>query len=184
MAYQRQGTLPYGATIEYQYASIGNSAGVNETPVTQRKVTHSDPNGTMVDTWSYTIPISGANGTSSILNPDGGTVKHYFYARYGGNGQFHGQTYKIVQPDGSEVDQIWGSQTAPAHPANLSIANPFVQTEIRSVASSGSPQKSAVKQFSYDLNGNLLQTQDYDWINFSQVVFGRHTNSIPARRFW
>jgi RHS repeat-associated protein len=120
------------------------------------------------ETWSYGI---GSAGTI-IINPDGGVTS-----------ESHGDTSRpavdtglvrsIERPDGSKTERIWALNPPPwlgSTPPTMSERNAFVKTEFNSVKDAGgSYAQTAIKDFVYDKNGNVLQVTEYDWVDYSLV---------------
>jgi RHS repeat-associated protein len=182
-------TLPSGATVQYVYTYDGqNSYSMSppSNPVASKSVNWCDETdlgrpvqpgtscssagGTLrTDTWTYSF---GAT-SSSVTGPDNGRTTRYFpsvaLVQSGLSagtllgGPNAGLVYETRAPDGSTVQQQWANAT-PAE-SSLPTGNPFVQYSIRWAAAGGSPSLAAVSAFQYDLNGNLTNEADNDFVS-------------------
>ena len=157
-----QVTLPYGALINYEYKDFqGIAASMNALPLARKTLTFDDgEHGTHVEEWVYDIPYPHENRPwATVTNPDDGVVTHRFRTLNLTLNQFRGRAVRIDQPDGSRIENIWADQGFDL--------NPYIKTEIRSVAASGAPTKAAVKEMVYDLNGNVRQVTEYPWLTYN-----------------
>ena len=48
--------------------------------------------------------------------------------------------------------------------------NPYVKTAIQSVAASNAPTKAFVTDYTYDKDGNIVGTSDYDWTSYTNII--------------
>jgi hypothetical protein len=119
--------------------------------------------------WTY----STAAASGSIVNPDGSSVTNYTgSSAYGSD---TGLIYKTVSSDSAMVEKIWGRNypeicagTSPCY--TNAQANPYVKTEFTSIKdSTGQYTQTAVKDFSYDKDGNVTQVTEFDWVPFSSI---------------
>jgi RHS repeat-associated protein len=131
----------------------------------------------ITETWSYSI-----NSTVTFITaPDGGitTESHGDTSRPTVD---TGLVHSIERPDGSKTERIWAMNPQPwlgSVPPTMSERNAFVKTEFNSVKDSGgSYDKTAIKDFVYDKNGNVLRVTEYDWIDYSLVP--RNPLGIPG----
>lgn len=176
-------TLPSGATTTYQYAR-DNVENIETTPILLNNVT--------TKTLSYRAEYDGLTGTSAplvseqwsynpghddfiatVTNPDGGVSTEYF-----STGLPYTKPYKTVSPDGAVVERIW-QENLPSGDSGSGIygSNPYVKTEYRSIKdANGVLSKTAIKDYSYDKNGNVTQTIEYDWVSYSSVTRGGSYN--------
>ena len=105
----------------------------------------------VTETWTYN------NGT--VTAPDGGQTRETY--------SNEGWLEKVERLDGtrvvSKVERKWATNP-PRGLDTISArrANPYVKTEFTTV--SGSPSKMAIKDFTYDKNGNVLRVDEYDWV--------------------
>jgi hypothetical protein len=181
-------TTPLGATASYSYALDGLITGSPETVLTnsikQKELTYDqqyDGSSTSVtDTWSYVFDRE--SGTTTMTGPDGG-VTHIFYN--GGEGilpaWFSDLTYRTEAPDGSVSEQLWDRNTPAGHPVSFYADNPYVKTEFRSIPNTSGTLQTAIKNYTYDKNGNLTKVEEYDWVPYASVPrsAGKPTG-IPA----
>ena len=150
-------TVPWGARATYSYLQ-DNTGRLSDTGYAQdNQVTgkvfaydvagQTDP---ATETWSY-------NG--GVTAPDGGRTAEIY--------SNEGWLWKVQRLEGSRVvervERIWATNS----PRGLDTissrrANPYVKTEFRTVV--GTSSKTAIKDFTYDKNGNLLELAEYDWV--------------------
>jgi hypothetical protein len=78
-----------------------------------------------------------------------------------------------VRPDGSIEENLWRINTPAGivEFSNQSIkVNPFIKAKFVTITNSlGQPVKTAVKDYSYDKNGNVTAVAEYDWIDYSSI---------------
>jgi RHS repeat-associated protein len=179
-------TLPTGAKSEYDYAEVGQGEEENTAEnILERFASSKDliyteqyDNQSVLrtDTWLYNVSKT-ANGMTS---PSGAVNSEYL-----SNNQYistwdNGMSYKSVNPDGSLVERIWaynlpysvsgGTPNVPGGFAGVGSANAYVKTEFTTVSdSSGNPSLTAIKDYKYDKNGNVLEIKEYDWVAYSSV---------------
>jgi RHS repeat-associated protein len=179
-------TLPSGASTTYQYAK-DNIENIETSIILTNNVT--------TKTLSYRAEYDGLTGTSAplvneqwvynpgsddfvatVTNPDGGVSTEYFSAGYP-----YSKPYKTVAPDGSVVERIWQENLPYGDPGSgVYGSNPYVKTEYRSIKDgNGTLSKTAIKDFTYDKNGNVTQTVEYDWVAYSSVTRGG-TYNLPT----
>jgi RHS repeat-associated protein len=189
-------TLPTGAIARYSY-EMDNKHGedwhvepkevLKDSPW-QKQLTYTDSydgvDTQRIDTWTYAIAY-GANDSvvsGQVTGPDGGQARENFFENTGSPSfDKSGLSYKSTRPDGSVVERTWLGNI-PYAGAGVTI-NPYVKTEFTSIPNaSGALAKTAIKDYSYDKNGNLTQAVEYDWVNYADVprdASGK-PNGIPA----
>lgn len=179
--------LPSGAEATYQYRNDGlddlSWANVLDNIATRKDLTYPrEYDGEAIpvtETWLYSD--SGRTFDPFIItSPDGGVVKEYqpwLSPRR--------LSLKTEHADGRVVERVWRENLAVAGGS----ANPYVKTEFTSLKDPlGNLVKTAVKDFSYDKNGNLTGLAEYDWVDYSAVPRdgqGRPTGvpgSAPLKR--
>jgi RHS repeat-associated protein len=198
-----QVTTPTGAVINYDYAwdgkhdftdSYSSEVGNEDANEIVRNVVESksvDHDNT-TDVWTYNISrvtnsrrIEGA----SITNPDGSTYDESYYPTdiaFQANSSTDGKgglAFESSQSNGVVVKRKWALLGGPiiATGSNNSYVgwNPVVDTEFTTYPGvNGSPAKMKATKFSYDFNGDLTQTIEYDWINLANVTYG--ADSVPT----
>src|SRR5262245_16826117 len=178
-------TLPSGATSSYQYSFEGagdipyehlSTQDVLRNSPTRKDLTYlleyDGGASQTTETWLYAISPQG--GSSSITEPDGGIVREDFTVP----GQYWaaGLVHKTTQADGSVIERLWQqnipSGMTPPPPSNgfHSGVNTYVKTEFRTVKDvAGNLAKTAIKDFTYDKNGNVTQVAEYDWVAYSSI---------------
>ena len=156
---------PQGAQFVYRYLQEGLEKTLStllDNPVRAKTITHdavTDLN------WTYAF----TNTTSQITNPDGGIVTNHFFNPDILTDWRRGLVWRVVGPRGSIRERVWAQNKAYGrHISSLGDPNnPFVQKEMVTVGNSaGVPTKTAISEFTYDKNGNLLSKVEYDWVNY------------------
>jgi RHS repeat-associated protein len=187
---------PSGAIYTYVYneycqglsssQNVPTTHLVDKCAVTQRSIQYED--GTL--TWNYGYnwdttywTMGGDNhiiqGSTSIENPDGGVTQHNYSSQAvegvspnWAHGNFRPVIYSIVGPDGSVRDRQYKSNYADCdYQCSIQSTgqNVYVSRELVSVADNSNPPvptKTAITDYNYDRNGNLLSKTEYDWVNY------------------
>jgi len=173
-------TLPSGAQASYKYTHDGNDFLAWHEPLenypTRKDLAYQreyDGSSTPVtETWLYSIqPLLGF----SIIQPDGGVL------REGHDNKGHSLTTE--KPDGTVIERIWRKNipVGNAIPDDTDV-NPFAKTEFTSIRnSSGALVKTAIKDYTYDKNGNVTQVAEYDWVDYGSIPrVGGYPTGIPG----
>ena len=160
-----QVTVPWGARATYSYIrdidpdDEDTSGRLSQADLAlNNQITRKDfvynvagQTNAVTETWTYN------NGT--VTAPDGGQTRETY--------SNEGWLEKVERLDGtrvvSKVERKWATNP-PRGLDTISAqrANPYVKTEFTTV--SGSPSKMAIKDFTYDKNGNVLRVAEYDWV--------------------
>jgi len=175
---------PTGSLFQYRYLFEGGVqdaltiSGAN--PIRERKVTHDG----MTDlVWTY-------NG-GVITNPDGSVTQYWAgplgsYLDTGVLGNFETPVvYRIDEPDGTVRKRVWSQNIVPGTVNRLPLVpvpvqNPWVRRETATIGdASGNPALTSVMDRMIDKNGNLLQTTEYDWVNYNPN--GPENGTVPRR---
>ncbi|HRI05068.1 MAG TPA: RHS repeat-associated core domain-containing protein [Pyrinomonadaceae bacterium] len=168
-------TLPSDAYTEYEYTTDNQTGAsvkahwlTNNRP-TQKEShydeTYDGSTASRTDTWTY----SGGT-TPTITGPDGGVTTQYFGTVQGFNPGTGDVLLKTVRPDGSITDSYYVANNPIAAGTYDGVANNFVKYEYNTIAdSSGSPSKTAIKEYSRDKNGNVTEVKEYDFVAYSSV---------------
>lgn len=182
-------TLPTGAQAQYQYQLDGkNGPGfgymwtdVLNNHVTRKSLTYQqqyDGSSTPVtETWNYDISI----GMATIVMPDGGVMT-----------QLGQPTNHTENADGSVSEKIWQANRPQGFPSSYAPdpatgidaydpqrVNQFVKTEFTSIRDAGGTlTKTAIKDYSYDKNGNVTVVREYDWVDYGSVP--RNGGGLPT----
>ena len=175
---------PTGATISYGYPlsaldpqdeynelfpneihlrtdQILSRAGSIDKKVLQYEEQYDGQTANVEQEWAYSIETTG----STVIGPDGGVSSQSFYDIVE-NEEKGGQVYKEVKSDGTIIERVWGNN----YPVGITYGtgyrtNPLVKVEVITVPDAlGSPALSMIKDHSYDMNGNLLSTAEFDWV--------------------
>lgn len=183
-------TLPTGAQSAYSYKLDGLTTIDPEVVLTNsinsKRLTYQqeyDGSSTPVtDAWTYAFDPDF--DLAQMTGPDGGTTKVFHYAVSGLTGVwFQNLTYKTERPDGSVSENLWNRNTPFGHPTSFYADNPYVKTEFVSIPNAtGTLTQTAIKDYTYDKNGNVTQVAEYDWVQYASVprdAAGRPTG-VPA----
>lgn len=173
--------LPSGAQAQYAYTEFTSSVPQTSSPplisVNQKTLSYTATNDGATSQVSEVTKYSFQSNMSIITDPTGFATVSYF----NGTGMSSSQSsliYQVVRPDNSRIERLWYNNT-PYGTSGYDMGNPYVELEIRSVTdASGNPTRSAATTYSYDKNGNLLQTTEYDWGTYSNIPrdsYGRIT---------
>ena len=175
---------PTGSLFQYRYQFEGGMqdaltiGGANS--VRERKVTH---DGITDLIWTY-------NG-GVITNPDGSVTRYWAgplgsYRDSGVLGSFATPVvYRIDEPDGTVRKRVWSQNVVPGTVNQfplvpVPVQNPWIRRETSTVGdASGNPALTSVMDRMIDKNGNLLQTTEYDWVNYNPN--GPETGGVPRR---
>ncbi len=172
-------TLPTGAVIDYEYDLDGvtGTFGLEDfdrifnNHVKIKTLTYdSEYDGTstpVVETWGYAIRDLGYN-YSTITNPNGSWTKVHFIP----DGAMAGTITAQESSDGSIVENMWVKNP----PVDCGIYcwiyqyNPYMKTTFTSIKdAAGNYTLTAIKDFTYDKNGNVTEVREYDWVAYSSV---------------
>lgn len=186
-------TMPSGAKIQYTYTPYATGTlalGVDQIlarSVQSKTVTYnSEYDGVVTpvsDTWTYDI----TTGFSSLAAPDGGiTLQAYGDTSY--QHRLNGVVTMITGPDGTKVERLiaWNYPTGANQSANV---NQYLKTEFRTVTdAAGNLSLTAIKDFSYDKNGNPTRIAEYDFVPYASLpkdqqgaITGFPANLTPTR---
>ena len=188
--------MPWGASAAYGYALDYGSNDEDEvlsTPdpiarntVRTKTVTYTSDGSAVTENWAYNI---SPNNSAVMTVPGGGKTREMYNTA--------GLLVKVEQCeessspvgathcDGSSVtrtvERIWGNNTLDvAADAQPQRPNPYVQNEFTTVT--GTTDKTAIKSYSYDSNGNLKEVDEYAWVDSGIVPrFNGVATGIPQR---
>ncbi len=160
----------------YGYASVYD---VQHNPISQKSLKYlnqhdnptsfDNPANYITEIWSYNIPTTEYGGSSTITSPDGSIVTESFYPPSGPNPWQGGLIYKSERPDGTVVERLSQPNT-PQSPYLVVDINPYTKTEFVSIKNAaGTLVKTAITDYNYDKNGNLMQRAEYDFVDYASV---------------
>ncbi|HEU4932648.1 MAG TPA: HNH/ENDO VII family nuclease [Pyrinomonadaceae bacterium] len=180
-------TLPSGASASYRYAQDSTLRPsvrfVLDNQVTRKTLTYqAEYDGTstpVTEIWGY--GVTGLHTSSTITGPDGG-VTQFFFKDTTLAAPTAGQVYKEIYPNGEVLERNWQANQPPAAIASsgsgATFMNYFVKTEFRSIPdAAGNLAWTAIKDYSYDKNGNVTRVAEYDWVPYTSYV---NAGGIPA----
>ena len=151
-------TVPWGARASYSYLQdnkgrLSDTGFALDNTITGKEFVYNVAGqaNAVTESWGY--------GIGAVTKPDGGrTVENY---------SNEGWLVKAEQREGTRVarrvERIWKVNT-PRGMDSISArrANPYVKTEFTTLV--GISSKTAIKDYTYDKNGNLLRVAEYDWV--------------------
>ncbi|HEY0324117.1 MAG TPA: RHS repeat-associated core domain-containing protein [Pyrinomonadaceae bacterium] len=165
-------TLPSGASAAYSYKLDGQTGtaihvkDIIDNSPTQKTLTYlQEYDGASVqatEAWTYSIPDNEEGGTSIITGPDGAITRESFDGGVG-------SVYKSVRPDGTVIERQW-LNNLPYGTIGSQVQNLYVKSELISITdANGNLVKTAVKDYLYDKNGNLLRVRESNWREYSSL---------------
>ena len=179
-------TLPSGAEVTYEYGTTsftGMAVDVLRNYVSKKQVhyqaEYDGASTPVVETWEYSL----TEMESVTTGPDQGVTHEYFFQTNVDTWN-SGLVYKSERPDGSTIERVWQQNIPFGYGTSLPKANPYVKTEFTSIKNAGGTNVSTgIESYVFDKNGNVTQTSEYDWVNYSSVPRGgdgKPTGVIPG----
>ncbi|MEQ1922405.1 MAG: RHS repeat-associated core domain-containing protein [Pyrinomonadaceae bacterium] len=188
--------LPSGATVSYEYTLDGEDGpeSFDETknilknyPTLKTHAYDLEYDGSISstsDTWTYSMSNTG----SSVTAPDGSVTTETF-----GNTEpsistgyldwNSGLSLVSVGPNGTKTENLW-ERNRPVACTHGSLCsgtgqiNPYVKTSFTSIKNAaGTYTLTAIKDFTYDKNGNVTEVKEYDWVPYGDVP---RTSGLPT----
>lgn len=128
----------------------------------------------ITEQWNYQIGRSN----STITGPNGGITKFGYSDIYEGES---GLVAYIENPDGSFTKKQY-IQNSGSISAMWNLAwEQLVNAEYTTLTdASGNPTDTAVKAYKYDVNGNVIQITEYDWVAYSSLSYQNGQLILPA----
>ena len=169
-------TLPSQAKAEYAYSSIigGTPQLLLSSGVLTRTLTYQKE----YDGSSVTETEVTKYGPNAVTAPDGGRRSENAPA----SSNFPGYNCITHNPDGSISEKIWANNVATM--VGGTYTNAYVKTEFTSIPdANGNPVQTAIKDYDYDKNGNVLEVREYDWVPYSTIprlTSGSPPTGLPA----
>lgn len=181
-------TLPSGARADYSYSLDANNPSmeafeVTNSTVTGRVLTYDIEydGGTQEVTESTSYGIAPGSCCGSVQSPDGATRQEVSLW----TGQLKGHAYRTNHTGGSVEERIW-INLRPMGGTFYQKIEPFVKTEFTTLPDAdGDPSLTAIRDFEYDQNGNVLEIKEYDWVAYSSVprtTVGPFSETLPFPR--
>ena len=181
--------LPTGAESSFVFDQVGQggyetlASDVLARSVSNKELAYDEVyEGTTsqrVDPWLYSI----SKWVSTITIPSGAVSSEYLF--YNSNGSYwdSGMSYRSTGPNGGITERLWAynlpfAMSGSIPPASggwsgVGSANSYVKAEFSTLPdasgniSSSSP--TAIKEFKFDKNGNVLEVLEYDWVTYGSV---------------
>ena len=175
--------LPSGATAAYEYTEDGtNGIGAEEVManrVSQKQLTYSleydGSSSNTSETWTYAGHHTGSLPFwSSVTSPDGATVTEYYSRPLTEFGMaLSPENVKTVSSDGGMTERYYATNSPGWRVSGITpigAANRYLKYEYKTVAdSSGTPQKTAITEYTRDKNGNVTEAKEYDFVAYSSI---------------
>ena len=168
---------PGGADYTYDYrlegcSDVTDGCHRTEEILDSNGVTARNLSGTGVTSlqWTYTYDLT--NFDTTVRNPDGGTTTYSYHDPRWVHDWKRGLVYLIEEPLGQIRKRAWAQNKVPglAGTSNKDPNNPYVERESLTLGDKMGQTvaigKTAVTDYSYDKNGNLLGRTEYDWVNY------------------
>jgi RHS repeat-associated protein len=173
--------LPTGAKSTFTYDEPGDTAEL----ILQRGALRKDLEYTeqyegqstqKTDSWLYSVNRWG-NG---VTDPSGaGNGEFTFYSQYSAMWN-NGLGYQTFSPDGSMTERLWAMNvpyTTTGYPnwgvVGTGTSNAYVRAEFTTLADANGAisnnSSTAIKEYKYDKNGNVLEVKEYDWVTHGSV---------------
>ena len=158
-------TLPSGAKADYSFFLGGNSPFMEASQAANDAV--------MARVLTYDRQYDGTTETVSETTGYGGAVctddgRCWSQASLP-SGTLKGYPYRVIHTGGLIDEKLWVDLRPTGGIGSFKI-EPFVKTEYRSVPDkNGNPVFTAIKDYEYDQNGNLLEVKEYDWVPYSSI---------------
>lgn len=165
-------TLPSGARAGYTFAvaptqPVLDAYEVVNNSVARRDLTHVERyDGMSRERTESTVYSTNGVGVATVTTPDGriSTEVSPFA------GRLKGYVYRSISAGGAINEKIWAENFDQRTHATGGPTNPYVKTEFNTVADrNGNPSLTAIKDYDYDQNGNVLEIREYDWISYSSI---------------
>lgn len=191
---------PTNAHIKYSYGNDGTSDfsgfevaagqidlsglnGIAGDAVGSKQIEHDGTTDTRVYSGGGAVDPSFASG-GQVTNPDGSNHLEIYYPfnpLYGtccgpGTQTMQGRLVKSVESGRVLVERHWIALSSPdpIGSRNAVSGNPVVDTEYTTLLDAGGQTrlKMSAKKFTYDFNGDLKTTTEYDWFpNLNDVTY-------------
>ncbi|MGH9941342.1 MAG: DUF4214 domain-containing protein [Pyrinomonadaceae bacterium] len=186
-------TLPSGARVMYDWALDGQSATPGAAILKWKNVLNNKPTrkaltyrpeynlagpisntpcdaqleNCITDTWTYSGGGTLNARISAVNGPDGGITQEV--TGTDPNSPSSGRSLKTVRPDGLVVERLWRQNRSDGMAGQ--VINPYVKTEFTSLRdAAGNYVKTAVKDYTYDKNGNVTIIKEYDWMPYAEIT--------------
>lgn len=178
-------SLTSGAEASYTYKRDNQAAAdswevLQNHPVRKdlKYLREYDGSSTQVtETTTYNFDFSLRNRSASftkVVEPDGGVSTDSFSTI---DGFMYGRNLVSTRPNGTTIERIWSPNNLPSQSGSSGDINGFVKTTFISIPGGFT----AIKDYSYDKNGNVTKIKDYDWVAQSTIHGGPGGSlAIPA----
>lgn len=177
--------LPSGAKADYSYSLSGNNEWMEafsaaDSAVGSRVLTYDEQHdgGTVQRSETTSYSVTPGFCCSSVHTPDGQSRQQVSLW----TGPLKGYVYRTKHANGAIEEKRW-INLRPMGGSTSAKIEPFVKTEYTSVAdANGNPVLTAIKDYDYDQNGNILEVREYDWVSFSSIprtTVGPFSETLP-----
>ncbi len=177
-------TLPTGAKTNYHFQQPGDTAAsVLDRYADFKELAYHEQydNETPVERTEKTLfYVSKYGGT--VTSPSGAVSSEGTYYSQNSSSWDNGLAFVNTNPDGTRTERIWAYNEprtvsgAPGNYVGMGPMNAFVKTEFTTLPAAdgtfSSTSQTAIKDFKYDKNGNVLEIKEYDWVGYCTVRTG------------
>lgn len=186
-------TFPTGAKSTFSYhvdsltglfpnppGQFSTATEILDSEATQKELTYTeDYDGNQTVKTEKTV-YEIAKTQSSVTNPNGSlTSENRYYSTY--ENWTNGLAFSTTNADGSTVTRKWQCNANPA-PSAGQCPNSYVKTEFTTIKNaSNQPYLTAIRDFTYDQNGNVLKIAEYDWLPANSVAGEIPGSAVPSR---
>ncbi len=177
-------TLPTGAKTNYHFEQPGETAAsVLDRYADYKELVYDEQ-------YDNEIPVERTEKTLFYVSKYGGTVTSPSGA-VSGEGTFYdaglsawnnGLAFVSGNTDGSRVERVWAFNNplsvtgTPVGYSGYGSMNAYVKTEFTTLPAAdgtfSSASQTAIKDFKFDKNGNVLEVKEYDWVGYCTVRTG------------
>jgi len=169
-------TLPSGAEASYTYKR-NNEAAADSWDVLQnhpvrkdlKYLREYDGDATQVtETTTYSFEFNLRNRSAyftKVVEPDGGVSTDTFSMM---DPFMYGRNLVSTRPNGTTIERIWAPNNLPSQSGVSGDINGYVKTAFISIPGGFT----AIKDYTYDKNGNVTKIKEYDWVAQSTIYGG------------
>ncbi|MDQ3801733.1 MAG: RHS repeat-associated core domain-containing protein [Acidobacteriota bacterium] len=178
--------FPTGARTEYSYDTDGQTnlttGKMLGNYLTRKKMIYQteggEPTDSITEVWKYyrervfdfQTGMPRPTYLAKATGPDGGqTTETYNFNPYDAR---VGRLQSRTAPDGTMTENVWAVEpTVTFSSGGSTNYNPYLKAELVWLKdAAGNVSKARLKDYSYDQNGNVTQSREYDWIPANSIT--------------
>jgi RHS repeat-associated protein len=177
-------TQPTGAKTNYNIEQAGDTAAfVLDRSAGYKELVYDEvyDGGSAIQKTDKTLfDVSKYGGT--VTSPNGSISSEGTFYDAGLSAWNNGLAFVSSNPDGSRTERVWAFNNpltvtgTPTYYSGYGSVNAYVKTEFTTLPSAdgtiSSTSQTAIKDFKYDKNGNVLEVKEYDWVAYCSVRTG------------